>query len=408
MESIRICDLRRTDSNQYQYLLVIDTSDLLPLGLTTTNQISCSFEIATSQSEIATERFFAQKSIRRSHTLTLPQNEVFSRGSRRFFMVSSLGIDLDLADKIHAWISCSDPDVCWYPFRISLYRMRTGNNEIPTFGQIDDHFDLLSDYKFQQESSFEKVRYQTSAINSVHDPPLSNTFRSSLRANLMSDNLWLSIFLDQRWSYFNRAARSTVAIMTVCLAAIANIMFYRGQEGPQIEIGPLKIDPSMPFVAAVTGAITVVPSVIVSFVFYKVAPYRNLSPKWYYLRTLNYIVATGLISGSVVFSGFYALTLEPNQVYKWVSAQLMSMLLDIVFIPFIRIFIITFVKYIITGKRRFECETAFIYTGDALINPNQVKTPACSRELLATTIAHFYLFFLLCINNERHRRKNKF
>ena len=348
---MKICDLRRNDSSQYEYLLVIDTSDLLPLGLTSTNQISCSFEIATQQSEIATERFFAQESVRRVYTLTLTNKEVFNRGSRRFFMISSLGVDLAQAHKLHAWISCSNLNVCWYPFKVSLYQKRTETDLIPICGHIDKHFKLLSNFKFEQDSSFEKVRYQTSAVNSgleYFQPASHDSFSASLRANLVSDSLWLSIFLDQRWSYFNRAARSTVAIMTICLSALANIMFYREKEGPLIEIGPLKIDPTMPFIAAITVVISVVPSVIISFVFYRVAPYRVLSPKWYYLRTLNNITTVGLICGSVVFSGFYALTLKPNQVSKWISAQLMSLLLDILLIPFIRIIVMTLGKETVT------------------------------------------------------------
>ena len=58
-----------------------------------------------------------------------------------------------------------------------------------------------------------------------------DNFIKSFRQNLFSNNLWFSIFIDQPWTYFNRTARSSVAIMTISLSAISNIMFYRDIEG---------------------------------------------------------------------------------------------------------------------------------------------------------------------------------
>jgi len=50
--------------------------------------------------------------------------------------------------------------------------------------------------------------------------------------------------------------------MTISLSAISNIMFYQNIEGRQIDLGPLIIDPALPYICVVTGVISVIPSVI--------------------------------------------------------------------------------------------------------------------------------------------------
>ena len=62
---------KNQDDMKYDYLLVIDTTDLIPLGLSPTNQISCCFQFPVHESEIFSERFFSDGYVYRSYCFHL-------------------------------------------------------------------------------------------------------------------------------------------------------------------------------------------------------------------------------------------------------------------------------------------------------------------------------------------------
>jgi len=88
----------------------------------------------------------------------------------------------------------------------------------------------------------------------------------------------------------------------------------------------------------------VCPRKTASLIFSRIAPYRTLGRKCYFIRPLTYTIIVLVVTTSVSFSGFYGLTLKQSQVYKWLTAQILSIMLDILFVPIVRTFIITVYK----------------------------------------------------------------
>jgi len=108
------------------------------------------------------------------------------------------------------------------------------------------------------------------------------SFEQRLVANFLSDNLWFSIFVRRTLSSYNRQARITVAMLTIFLATLGNVMFYRGTAGPQIQIGPIYFSPSLPFTSFITTLMSVVPSVLITFVFERTGRVSELRLKNYF------------------------------------------------------------------------------------------------------------------------------
>lgn len=184
----------------------------------------------------------------------------------------------------------------------------------------------------------------------------SRKIRSSpftyLKRNFFLDTLWLSIFVNHPWSFCNRSARITLATMTVSMAAVSNLMFYKDEIGPQVEIGPLRFSPSILYVNFITSIMTAVPAFIFTIVFNNTAP-KSLAhvqslDVWKYsrvIRPLGFIACTMISMISFFFAILYALMMEKSQVQNWVGAQLFANICDITIAPILIILTKSIINY---------------------------------------------------------------
>ena len=357
--------------------MVIDTSLSSPLGADTADDIFISYHFAELRktSVFETVSTPAESGFRRVYSVKLNNGLKYDRGSRRLVLFSANGVDLEKCYSIKIWVNFAGKDVIWSPARISVYKPKS--RKIPFIGDIEDHFNLVCRFDFNQTLSMTSTVTQLSAFNtkskiSSFSTGQKRSFEERLIANFLADNLWFSIFIRRTLSNYNRQARITVAILTLCLAALANVMFYRETSGPQLQLGPIYFSPSLPFITLVTTLMSVVPSTLITFLFENTAS-RRLKDipstsywKWSWLwRPMGYTFSILTILASVVFSIFYALSMEKNQVDKWIGAQLVSILLDIIFIPFVRIFIITAIRACFgLGERNKRCSIFINPVGD--------------------------------------------
>lgn len=131
------------------YLLVIDTSMCDPLGSKATNHVFLSFSLPIAESNHVKERFFALESIYRFYSLKLSEpNDAFSRGSRRFFLLSGNGTKLENAFKLHAWMNFNGKNVRWTPSKIAIYVPTSEHLCLDRMGDIANHFMLVNEFYF--------------------------------------------------------------------------------------------------------------------------------------------------------------------------------------------------------------------------------------------------------------------
>ena len=109
------------------------------------------------------------------------------------------------------------------------------------------------------------IAFEDSKYLSDYTIEKERTFSEKLRGNFLVDNLWFSIFISRSYSNYNRTARVFVSILTLFIAMLTNVMWYKQETGYKIKMGPFYYSPSLPYITMITTIMTIVPSILFTF-----------------------------------------------------------------------------------------------------------------------------------------------
>ena len=269
----------RTSETKPGYLIVVDTRMISTLEAAHPKHVFISFEHEISESPHILERAYALGTVSRSYSFVLPGDQQFAPGSRKLFFVSS-DVQLDRAHRVRCWVNFEGLDVTWRPEFIYIYQLKDSQNgHIPAFGCFQQHFWKVNEFFFTGELSLtgKKTELQTVSSYVVRDlvgskPSMPFSPIGYLKRNFFVDTLWFSIFLNHPWSFCNRSARIALATMAVSVASVSNLMWYKNEKGPQIEIGPLRFSPAILFNNFITAMMTAIPTFFFTIIFNNTAP----------------------------------------------------------------------------------------------------------------------------------------
>ena len=217
----------------HNYLISIESTNSLSIGAHPAKNVILSFTFHPSASANVFERVcIPEEGLERIYSINQHEGS-FSRGSRRLVLISGIGLPLEKAYKVTTWVNFEGQNVFFLPAKITLYRIKKStklNQRI--IGDVDRDFQEVCTFLFRAELSLTSTTKAAVAYNSNTEiakwiPVKTKTFLYRLHDNLLRDNLWLSIFLNRTWSNFNRRARITVAILTLVVANLTNIMYYK-------------------------------------------------------------------------------------------------------------------------------------------------------------------------------------
>lgn len=157
--------------------------------------------------------------------------------------------------------------------------------------------------------------------------------------------------------------------MTICCATLANIMYYRDLPGPIWKLGPFSFSPSSLYISVITALMTALPATFFGAIFQRTTPqvvskYGN--PKFFppylsVLRKLCYFCCGMISIGALTFSVFYSMTMDGHAVKQWIGAQIVSIVMDILLMPFIRVMIITTVRLIFGCDGSGDRESIYVF-----------------------------------------------
>ena len=244
--NLKINDIRTLDTasnfDTDCYLIVIDTNRTFQQNAP--SHIFLQFDFDKSDSPNPFERFVSNIQVQRFYSCKL-QDTTFTSSSRRLFLVSTVQIPLEYALRLKVWINIEKVDAVWSPKSISVMKPRNPITIMPEVGSIDDYFHLVNEFKFSGDIlSLHSENDSLSALSinyldylNIKEMPKNESYEAyyhELMAQLINENLWISVVFKHGWSSFNRTARITTAVLAMSLISLGNMMWYQQSENVRI------------------------------------------------------------------------------------------------------------------------------------------------------------------------------
>ena len=154
-------------------------------------------------------------------------------------------IPLEYALRAKVWMNIETTDAVWSPKKITIMKPLVPVSALPEVGSLPDWFEEVSNFKFSGDIlSLHADEDSLSALSSNYlqylgmreTPPMFSidSYYQSLMTNLVDENLWISVFLKNGWTPFNRSARITTAVFAMSLVSLGNMMWYKQDQDSQV------------------------------------------------------------------------------------------------------------------------------------------------------------------------------